>query len=326
MKNNFLPLAIGLILAIAAMFMLKNYLEEQKKAVIMQAGEAARNLQANQIVILVARKPIPAGVAIEPNMVDTTVAYRNEVNPNVVRSIIEIQDKASTRAISAGEPISSDALRSTPKEGLAGMVTGAFSNEIPEGKRAIPLQIDNIADIIDKIKPGDHVDVIAIVQVPGQQPQTINVPIFQDVEVLAVGSAYGQSKAEEVGSSIKKLVEQKTQGGQKKNDQGAAITVALDLDEANVISFVQEHGKVRLMIRRPTDTGTVDYQQKMMQPMATPAIMNFEAFFQYLMARGLMPPPRQPSPEEVAASRPKPKGPQVEIYRGDKKEVKELNQ
>jgi Flp pilus assembly protein CpaB len=325
MKNNFLPLAIGIILAVAAVFMLRNYLDEQKKAVIAQAGETARNLQANQVVVLVARKPIPAGVMIEPNMIDTTVAYRNEVSSEAARSYAEIQDKASTRAITAGEIIVSSALRSTPKQNVLTSSTGAFSNQIPDGKRAVPLQVSNIADIVEKIKPGDHVDVIAIVPLPaqGQQAQTINIPIFQDIQVLAVGDAYGQSKSDEAVSGIKKMVEEKVKGGQKKPaSTGDSVTVALDLDEANVIAFVQGHGEVKLMMRSPTDTGVVNYQERLMDQQSTQAIMNYDAFFQYLIMRGLMPPPRQPSPQEVEAAQPK-KGKQVEIYRGDKKEVKE---
>jgi len=326
MKNNILPLAIGLILAVAAIFMLRSYLEDIKKTAATEAQQAARNLQANQVIILVARKPIPAGVEITPGMIDTTAVDRNEVNPDVVRSLSEIENKAAGRAITKGEPIMATALRTLPKAGLAGITSGAFSMQIPEGKRAVPLNVDNMAEIVEKVKPGDHVDVSIAIAMPGQQQQqVINLTIFQDIQILAVGDSYGQSKVAEVGSGIKKIIDEKAKGSKKSTSSAMAssVTVALDPDESNVIAFVQEHGKIRLLMRSPNDTGVVDYQQRqMMQPESPQAVMSYEAFFQYLVSRGFIQPPRQPSPEEIAASKPK-VTPKVEVYRGDKKEVKE---
>ena len=338
MKNNILPLAIGLILAVAAIFMLRNFLEEQRTALLKQAGEQAVDLQQNQVIVLVARKPIPSGAPIVPSMIDTTAVMRNEASPSSVRSLAEIEGKAAARAISPGEQISSDALRIISVNGEAGGLNAQRLSEIiPEGKRAIGLSVDNIASIIDMLKPGDHVDVYAIIGLPvGQgQKQMMNIPIFQDVTVLAVGNSFGEAKmVQEIGSSIKKLVA-KQESPKDKNQGGAGpvVTVALNPEEINVISFVQEEGKIKLSLRQPGDTNTINYQEQMQQQMSgsrasSAPVMDYQAFYAYLVAHGLVAPPRQqeaaPEESQEAAAPKKEKPKQVEVYRGDKKEIKEL--
>jgi pilus assembly protein CpaB len=336
MKNNILPLAIGLILAVAAIFMLHNFLEEQKVAVLKQVSEQAVALQQNQVIVLVARKPIPAGAPIVPSMIDTTAVSRNEVNPSSVRNLAEIEGKAAARAISPGEQISNDALRIISVENEAnGLSAQRLSEIIPEGKRAIGLSVDNIASLIDMLKPGDHVDVYAVIGLPvGQnQKQMMDIPIFQDVTVLAVGNSFGQVKVvQELGSSIKKLIakddsKNKPQGG----SGGPTVTVALSPEEISVISFVQEEGKIKLSLRQPGDTNVINYQEQMQQQVATnrmpvAPIMDFNAFYAYLVSHGLIAPPRPVASEEPqeAPAKQKEKPREVEVYRGDKKEVKEL--
>jgi len=339
MKNNILPLAIGLILAVAAIFMLRNFLEEQRIAVLKQAGEQAVALQQNQVVVLVARKPIPAGAPIVPSMIDTTAVSRNEVNPNSVRSLAEIEGKAAARAISPGEQISNEALRVISVEGEAnGLSAQRLSEIIPEGKRAIGLSVDNISSLIDMLKSGDHVDVYAVIGLPvGQgQKQIMNIPIFQDVTVLAVGSSFGEIKVvQQLGSSIKKLINKQEDSKSKQGGgpSGPTVTVALNPEEISVISFVQEEGKIKLSLRQPGDTAVINYQEQMQQQMAggnrSPAssVMGYNEFIAYLITHGFLAPPRAAAPPEesqqaLAKQPEKPK--QVEVYRGDKKEVKEL--
>jgi pilus assembly protein CpaB len=306
--------------------------------VLRQASEHAVALQQNQVVVLVARKPIPAGAPIVPSMIDTTAISRNEVNPSSVRSLAEIEGKAAARAISPGEQISNDALRVISAESEASALNAQRLSEIiPEGKRAIGLTVDNISSLIDMLKPGDHVDVYAVIGLPvGQgQRQIMNIPIFQDVTVLAVGNSFGQVKVvQQIGSSIKKLIAKQDDTKNKQGGvSGPTVTVALDPEEINVISFVQEEGKIKLALRMPGDTNVINYQEQMQQQMAssrTPAspVMGYNEFIAYLISHGFLAPPHQASaPSEEAQQAPvkqpeKPK--QVEVYRGDKKELKEL--
>jgi len=328
MKNNILQLAIGLIIAVVAIVMLRGYLEDQKASALRQVQQMASNLKADQVAVILARKPIPAGTPITPSLIETTVVNRSDVGPDVVRSLAELDGKAAARAISPGEPITDSALQLIDvKKGVGGVER--LSQAIPAGKRAMGLAVDNIASIIDMIKPGDYVDIIAVIAFPsGQgQSQPMNIPIFQNVLVLAVGDSFEQSAVEEVGSSIKKLVAKK-EDVKKNKDAGnnPPVTVALDPDEITVISFVQEQGKIKLVLRSSGDTDTVNYNAQQMGPTQVPPVMDYNSFYMYLVSRGLVAPPRQPSQEESGAKQAEKKKTTVEVFRGQKKEVKEIEQ
>jgi pilus assembly protein CpaB len=324
MRNNILPLLIGLIIAAASIFMLRGYLDDQRKNVLKQAHETVMAVQENQIVIFVARNNIPAGVPINPSLVDTMAVLRSQAPQNAVRFFSELDGKASNRAISTGEPVTSDALRIISFDETS---SKQLSQLIPQGKRAVSIVVDNIASLLNMIKPADHVDVVVVIGLPvGQnQKELINVPLFQDILVLAVGDSYGSAKTPDAGSSIKKLIQKAEDTTKKIQNQSGnpPITLALSPEEANVISFVQEEGKIKLILRSPTDTGTVNYENPMASEDLARPMMNYQAFIEYLIARGILPPPKQqPKPEQAAA--PKAKGPEVEIFRGQNKEVKEL--
>ena len=109
------------------------------------------------------------------------------------------------------------------------------------------------------------------------------------------------------------------------------VTVALSPEEISVISFVQDEGKIKLSLRMPGDTTVINYQEQMQQQLAsnhmpTAPVMDYNAFYAYLVSHGLIVPPRQAPSEDSsdASAKKKEKPRQVEVYRGDKKEVKEL--
>ena len=241
MRNNIFPLLIGLIVAAAAIFMLRNYLESQRKDVLKQAHETVISVQENQTVIYVARQAIPAGVPISTGLVDTMVVLRHQAPPDCIKFLSELDGKATDRALSPGEPITTTSLRVIsfdPEEARK-----QLSKLIPRGKRAVAVNPENIASLIQMLKPADHVDVIAIIALPvgPNQKEPINVTIFQDILVLAVGDDYGslETAAGAMGSSIKKLLKQQEDPKAKK-DTNPPITLALSPEEANVISFVQD--------------------------------------------------------------------------------------
>jgi pilus assembly protein CpaB len=169
-----------------------------------------------------------------------------------------------------------------------------LSTKVPKGKRAITVPVDNISSVGGMIRPGDHVDVMGMVPLPAmtadgkQVTQMTTMPLFQDVLVLAVGQEFTN-----------------VPGGEKKERVlSPVITLALQPQEANLIAFVQEQGKIRLILRSPEDT--------QVQP-AMPA--SWDALLRTVMPQAF----QQAGTKEI----PKPKK-TVEIYRGLQKEIKTL--
>lgn len=131
-----------------------------------------------------------------------------------------------------------------------------LSSITPSGKRAVPVVIDNGGSLAGLLQSGDYVDLIALINPPPDSPlyslagassssggknksseaKMVTIPLFQNVLVLNFTSPSGKEK----GSS------------QKGSD---TVTLSLSPQEAAMVAFVQEQGKIRLMMRSNSDFG-----------------------------------------------------------------------
>ncbi len=116
----------------------------------------------------------------------------------------------------------------------------SLSFKMPAGKRAITVTIDRLAAVGGLVSPGDSVDIIVHLATPSdtqQKSSTTTVTLFQNILILAVGS--------------------NTEAGVKTDEQRAAslpITLALSPQEAELMSFAQQHGTLQLVLRSPSET------------------------------------------------------------------------
>lgn len=234
----------GVVLGIVAIMMTKMYLDQQKQAVQEKAKQAIANMQANQSAVLVAKQDIPKGSVIESEMVSTEIVPNQFVQPQAATSLDRISGMITVAPIAKGEQINLSRLVNERQSG-----GGNLAGVTPSGKRAISIVVDNIASLSGMIKPGDYVDVLATIQVPVQGQdgqvtgQTSVVPLFQNVLVLAVGQDTGGAAA----PTSRYAENTNASGGNN------LITLALGPQEANLIAFVQEQGKIRLIMRSPAD-------------------------------------------------------------------------
>jgi pilus assembly protein CpaB len=302
MPRQRIILIIGIVLALIAVFMIKVYLDQQRLEVQEQAKKKIAQLQANQAAVLVAKQDIPRGTVIEPDMLETAVVPNQFVQPQAVTSLDRIAGMITVVPISQGEQITLNKL-STQKGISAG---GGLAELTPVGKRAITIAVDNIASLAGMIRPGDYVDVIAMIPVPvqtadgKQAAQAAVMPLFQNVLVLAVGTETSAVPAAQPESRYKK---------QEAKEPSPLITLALASQEASLIAFVQEQGKIRLTLRSPADSKTEPIQ---------PA--SWDTLFQYLMPKEM----QQKTPEQPAVKKepivPADTTTYIEIERGGAKE------
>lgn len=291
MQKQRIILIAGVVLALVVIYLIKVYLDQQRQIYKEEAARETANVQANQIAVLVAKQDIAKGTAIDPEMLETKIFPREYVTPQAVTSLDRIAGMVTVTQIPKGEQIALSKL-AYPRQ------AGGLAEVTPVGKRAITINVDNLASVAGMIKPGDYVDLTAMLPVPvqiaegKQSTQVASVPLFQNVLVLAVGQETGSVRAAEGRYS-------KGEGGQQRQEISSLITLALSPQEANLVSFVQEQGKFRLVLRSPADS--------QMQPLRP---ITWEALFQYLMPSET---DKQPK-EEI-----KPTG-YVEIYRGAKRE------
>lgn len=290
-KRQIITLIIGILMALAALLMLKSYIEQQRQEALKEAREEMGSLKknipvdsVNQASILVAKSDIAKGAVITQENLAAAAVPAQFVQSQAINSAAFERIAGMTVAvpIARGDQITLSKLAIPEREEG---ITRSLAMSTPAGKRAISVSVDEIASVSGMIRPADHVDVIAILNIPQktagakQSTRTEVTPLFQNILVLAVG--------------------QETQAAQAKKTSGALkppITLALDPQEANLIAFVQEQGKIKLILRSPSDT-----QIEPIQP------ASWDTFFQYI----------KPKQEEGQM---RTKQPEIEIYRGLSKE------
>lgn len=270
-------------LGLLAAFLINIYIQREAE----KAKEGAIRTQKNLTTVVVAKQDIAAGVTITEDMVKEDTVHKDTVQPHVATTIDRVVNKITRAPISRGEQILLNKLSISGQE-----IT--LAPKIPRGKRAITIPVDNISSVGGMIRPDDHVDVMGMVPISDMSPEgkqivkMTTMTLFQDVLVLAVGQEFTAVPAS---------------SGEKKTEKTLlpVITLALSPQEASLIAFVQEQGKIRLILRSPQDTQT--------QP---PVPASWETLLRTVM----------PQPQAVQEV-PKPKK-TVDIYRGLNKEVKVL--
>jgi len=263
-KQQILLIA-GVVLAITAVVMVNSHIEQQKVAAQEQAKKALSNIQANQTAVLAAKQDIPKGAMIEPSMLEAAIVPNKFVQPNAATSLDRVSGMITVAPISKGEQVTFSKLSATQVKG-----GGDLAGLTPVGKRAISIAVDNIASIGGLIKPGDYVDVIAMLPIPvqdasgGQVTQLAVLPLFQNTLVLAVGQDTGGTLVNKAASS--------RYAKDSETVRSELITLALGPQEASLIAFVQEQGKISLILRSPADA-----QVGPIQP------ASWETLFRYIM-------------------------------------------
>lgn len=267
MPKQRLFLITGIVLALIAVIMVKAYIDQQRQEIKAQALKALGNLQANQTAVLVAKRDIPRGTVIDSDMLENQIVPNKYLQPQAVTSLDRIAGMTTVTSISAGEQVTLSKLMWSRE--AAG---SSLAMATPVGKRAITVSVDNVAALAGMLNPGDYVDVLAAVPeavktAEGKElTRAVVMPVFQNVLVLAVGRDLGEPMATsgKAGRSTK----------DEKKEISPLITIALTPQESNLVTFLQEQGKISLALRSPSDSKIES---------VTPA--SWETLTQYLMAK-----------------------------------------
>lgn len=214
-----LMIILAVILALLATGMCYFYLQN--------AVEKADQTEKAQVVQ--ARVEIPKDTNITKEMVELVKVPVDSIHSRALRSLDDVVGKIALDAIISGEQVLQDRL---VKEGDT---KAGLPYQIPAGKRAITVAVDEVAAVGWHLQPGDHVDILGIVTA-GEQGKS-SVVVLQDVLVLAVGKNTQVTREQETEATI----EVKT------------VTLAVTLQEARPLMFANEEGKMRFALRSPVD-------------------------------------------------------------------------
>lgn len=222
MRNKII-VVLALVFALLAAFMAYYTLNSAK--------QAALNEQYIQVVS--AAQDIPANTLINAEMLESKNFPLGLQTGKEITEVNAAVGRLSPVAISKGEYLLENRLVK-PGEG-----SDRLAYTVPEGMRAMSIPIDAVTGVSNMIKIGDRVDFVAIVPANSASPEDRSMMILQNIEILAVGSAFKDT-------------------GTPQNAESATLTVAVDPQSALRLKMALQNTDFALALRPPSDKDPVN--------------------------------------------------------------------
>lgn len=183
--------------------------------------------------VIVAKIDILANTAITADMVEEAKISRRQLQPGAVSGLQQVVGAYAKENIPVQAQITESQILNTSVAGFAG--------SIPRDKRAVSVAVTDVTGVAGLIKPGDYVDVIAVVEPASSNAGPVANMIIQNVLVLATD----------------KTVTREEKGSVAKESQTTTVTLAVTPDEAVALGLAGTKETVALALRpfAPADNG-----------------------------------------------------------------------
>jgi pilus assembly protein CpaB len=242
-KKIVLILLVSILSGLIAVSLLHRYIKGEREKL---------RRKANYVSVLFAKGDInPGGKIMGRDL------KRGELPRRRAEEIDAVSPKDAARIIGAS-------VRSRIKKGTAILwphiiapykKRGGLANSINADKkeRAISLRVDIVSSVTGLVEPDDRVDILGTFAFPSKEDKSlmknITITILQNVTILATGK-----------NTARKVLEERS--GRRRNTRGgggySTVTVAVTPQEAEMLVFAQQIGKLTLSLRNPLDPYMVD--------------------------------------------------------------------
>ncbi len=231
MKNK-LILVLAIVMGLAAAAGIYLFLENTKKAYQVD-GDFVR--------VVIARQRIPAKTQITAQMIEVNDIPATFLNTQATVDTKEVLGKTTKSEILPGEQVLRDRLANDrgSSEGL--------SFQIPQGKRAVTIAVDEVSGVAGQVRAGDRVDVLGTFDqqgAVGQEKTSATSILIQNVDVLSIDQS----------TSSDALSNQDAKNG---SNLAHTITLAVTPEQAQPLVLCSEKGTLRLALRPATDQNIV---------------------------------------------------------------------
>jgi pilus assembly protein CpaB len=214
-------MALAVVAGLTATFLIHRYVSLKTHVEVKPTGQ-----------VVVAAKDVSPGTALNSGVL-RLVSWPKELIPQKAAvSLREVEGRVVTIPLIQGEPVLISKL--APEGTAAGL--GAL---LEENQRAFTIRVDDVSGVAGFIHPGDRVDVLMDLPMPGQQNEHFSKTILQNVVVLTTGQTW----------------EQKPE--QPKPVVVNTVTLALVPEQAEVLNLASNQGKIRLALRNRNNAQTI---------------------------------------------------------------------
>lgn len=234
-RNLWISLGAGIF----ATFMLYSYTQEKKSEMDKVLGEKVR--------VVVAKEDIRDMDTIYETSLEIKEKLKDEVEPDAFRDIGDVLGTVSAIPIKKGQTITKNkVLEPGPETGMA--------NQVAPNMRAITVPVDETRANAKLIRPGDRVDIYAVVdQGRGIQQTKQTILYKENIVILATGVNVNNNlpRTIEKDPSGKGLVQNTLTGDTKYNSITIEVPAA---DAQDMLALVSANpGSLYFLLRNPHD-------------------------------------------------------------------------
>jgi pilus assembly protein CpaB len=222
-------LFIALVFAVLGIVLLVLY--QQRFVAEASGGE--------KIKLLIAVKPIEHGKVITEEMLairEVPMAYVED------RAVKEVE-KAKILGLRVGDTVQAQQTLMWTDLVTANEDRRDLSSLVQPGSRAVSIQMAKEGSSVALIRPGDYVDVFAVMS-QDKSEQKIAVVLLQRVLVLATGL---DTSPDAVDMRDKRA---------NNSETASLLTLSLPVTEAQLLALAQEKGRLAVALRNPEDQRT----------------------------------------------------------------------
>lgn len=262
-------LAIGLVLAIAAVFLVQSYISRVEQQPTLVATSAP---EMETVDIVVAKTPLYFGNKIGAEHLRLVKWPADAVPPGAFQTMDEVlseeDGRVALRAIEMNEP-----LLSSKVSGKGGRLS--LSGLIDGDMRAATIRVNDIVGVGGFVLPGDRVDVMITRNMQNASKRTINDVILQNVRVLGIDQDANEAKdqpavARSVTLEVTPRQAQKLHLAQQVGTLGLALrnlsytdadrVQRIDVNDLRYTEAVKPRTPARRVVRRAGDANVKVYR------------------------------------------------------------------
>lgn len=256
-------LTLSLVMAAFAMFFVQSY--------VTSIEDEAKRKFGTEVLVVKAKVDIKEQSTINEKMLELAPVPKRFLEPAAIffekkeedqetaRSMKQLEGTVAIVPLKKGEQIAFNKITEPSiRTGLA--------PQVAPGRRAIAIPVNEVSGVSKLVKPGDRIDLIAVLDPGGGKENKIAKTILQDVVVLSIGR--------NVTNNVARIEERDSYNGTSKvrnlSEDSTFSTVTLEVEpaQAQMLALVLGAGDatMSLSLRNNDDTERVN----------TPAVMLFD--------------------------------------------------
>ncbi len=232
-NKMWLLLGVAILLGLAATWVTTQYLKTREARIEAEAKKRA--VGGSTVAVVVPVKNLPKGTVVNAGVMAARDVLADTVYEETVLAsdFGKVEGMKLARPVTQGRPLRRSDIESPTKE---------FSQTLPEGRRAMTIDVDELNSVAQMVRVGNRVDLMLVVTdandpAAGQQV----VSLLQRVKVIATGQTITRSLAAEGAATSAQPL------------RYSNITVEVLPEEAARIILAQQMGRIRAVLRNEDD-------------------------------------------------------------------------